>query len=212
MAARRTWLDGRIDVLLAALGDYGMDASRTSAAELIEERVEWVSTHMRITPVSARRYLTDDALRELAQTMVVSVADEAPGADVLASPRTAALPIATLGRAVAGLAEAIVLRLGERDEVEHVRTTTAQFAQTLSALGQVSADHQSDRSVTGVAGPVIMCPPALLNRAARYLETAAALVRDQGVVPADFDPARAAELADTFARDAAALRYYAAGC
>lgn len=144
--------------------------------------------------------------------MVVSVADEAPGADVLASPRTAALPIATLGRAVAGLAEAIVLRLGERDDVDHVRTTTAQLAQTLSALGQVSAAHQqSHNAMTGIAGPVIMCPPALLNRAARYLETAALLVRDQDVVPADFNPAQAEGLAATFAEDAAALRYYAAG-
>jgi hypothetical protein len=153
VAGRRTWLDGRIDVLLAALGEYGMDASRTSAAELVEERVQWVATHMRITLATARRYLTDDALRDLARTMVVTVADEAPGADLLASPRASALPITILGRAVAGLSEAIVLRLGERNNLEHIRTTTAQLAQTLSALGQVAAERpDTKKPVTGVAG------------------------------------------------------------
>jgi hypothetical protein len=40
---RRTWLDGRVDVLLAALDEYGMSASVVSAAELIQERVQWVA-------------------------------------------------------------------------------------------------------------------------------------------------------------------------
>jgi hypothetical protein len=51
---RRTWLDGRIDVLLAALDDYGIDASRVSAAELIQERVQRVAAHLRVTPATAR--------------------------------------------------------------------------------------------------------------------------------------------------------------
>jgi len=213
VAGRRpTWLDGRVDVLLASLEDYGMDASRVSAAELIQERVQWVATNMRISPATARRYLTDDALRDLARTMVVTVADEAPGADVLASARTSALPISVLGRCVAGLSEAIVLRLAKRDDLDHVRTTTAQLAQTLSALGQLTADHHvtGDR-VTRIGEPVVMAPPALLNRAARYLEAAAALVRDNGVMPSGLDPAHAAQLADTFDTDAASLRYYAGG-
>ncbi|MBN9618503.1 MAG: hypothetical protein J0H43_02045, partial [Actinobacteria bacterium] len=147
-------MDGRIDVLLAALADFGMDASRASAAGLVQERVEWVATNMRVTPATARRYLTDDALRDLARSMVVTVADEAPGADVLATPRTAALPIAILGRAIAGLSEALILRLGERDDLDHVRTTTAQLGQALSALGQVTADHDGTKvSVAGISGP-----------------------------------------------------------
>ncbi len=138
---RRTWLDDKVDVLLALLGEYGMDTSRVSAAELIRERVQWVATQMRVTPATARRYLTDEALRDLARTVVVSVADEAPGADVLASPRTAAVPVPVLGRCIAGLSEAIMLRLAERDDLDHVRATTAQRAQALSALGQVIADQ-----------------------------------------------------------------------
>jgi hypothetical protein len=40
--------------------------TRTSA-DLICERVEWVSSQMRLTPATAKRYLTDDALTALAQ-------------------------------------------------------------------------------------------------------------------------------------------------
>lgn len=209
---RRTWLDGRVDVLLAALGEYGMDVSRVSAAELIRQRVEWVAAHLRITPATARRYLTDDAVRDLARTMAVTVAEEAPGADALASPRTAAVPVPVLGRCIAGFSEAIVLRLAERDDLDHVRTTTAQLAQALSALGQVIADqHATSDIAAGIAGPVVLAPPALLNRAARYLEAAAAMVRDEGVLPDEFNPAHATQLADTFDPDAVAMRYYSDG-
>ena len=209
----RTWLDGRVDVLLAALNEYGMSASVVSAAELIQERVAWVAAHLRVTPATARRYLTDEAVRDLARMMAVTVADEAPGADVLAAPRTAAVPVPVLGRCIAGLAEAIVLRLAERDDLGHVRTTTAQLAQAISARGQVIAGGQPSTSdaVAGVAGPVVLLPPALLNRAARYLEAAAALVRNEGVVPDGFDPAHITQLAGTFEADAMAARYYADG-
>jgi len=209
---RRTWLDDRVDVLLAALDEYGMDASRVSAAELIRDRVESVAALMRVTPATARRYLTDEAVRDLARTVVVTVADESPGADVLASPRTAAVPVPVLGRCIAGLSEAIVLRLAERDDLDHVRTTTAQLAQALSALGQVIADqHSTSDTVAGIAGPVVLAPPALLNRAARYLQAAAAIVRDEGVLPDRFDAAHATQLADTFEADALAVRYYTDG-
>jgi hypothetical protein len=212
MAGRRTWLDGRVEVLLAALEEYGMDASKMSAAELIQERVRWVAAQMRVTAATARGYLTDQAVRDLARTVVMTVADEAPGADVLASPRTATVPVPVLGRCIAGLSEAIMLRLAERDDLDHVRTTTAQLAQALSALGQVIADpHTTSATAAAIAGPVVLAPPALLNRAARYLQAAAAIVRDYGVLPDRFDATHAAQLADTFETDALALRYYSDG-
>lgn len=209
---RRSWLDGRVDVLLAALGEYGMDTSRASASDLIQERVARVATHMGITPATARRYLTDETVRDLARTVAVTVADEAPGADVLTSPRTAAVPVPVLGRCIAGLSEAIALRLTERDDLDHVRTITAQLAQTLSALGQVIADQRSTNdTVAGITGPVVLAPPALLNRAARYLQAAAAMIRDGEVVPDRLDAAGATQLAETFEADAVAVRYYSDG-
>ena len=205
MTSKPSWVDGRVDALLAALHELGMSASRAAATELIHERVRWVSAQMGISPTAARRYLTDGALADLARTMVVSVADETPGADVIESVRTAAVPLPILGRCIAGLAEAIQIRLRELDDTEHMRTTVAQLAQALSAIGQVTADPAPDPEV-GAA--VVMMPPGLVNRAARYLEAAAILVNN-GVLPEDFSTTHAGQLAATFMQDAASLRYYA---
>ena len=43
-------------MLLAALDEYGMGASVVSAAELIQERAEWVAAQVQVTPATARRY------------------------------------------------------------------------------------------------------------------------------------------------------------
>jgi hypothetical protein len=98
--------------------------------------------------------LTDEAMRDLTRTAVMTVADEAPGADLLGSLRTAAVPVRVLGRCITGLSEAIMLRLAEHDNLDHVRTTAAQLAQTLSALGQLIADPRSASDAgAGAAGP-----------------------------------------------------------
>ena len=206
MTPKPTWVDRRVDALLAALHDLGMSASRAAATELVHERVRWVSSQMGISPAAARRYLTDDALADLARTLVISVADETPGADVTESARTAAVPLPILGRCIAGLAEAIQIRLRERDDIDHLRTTVAQLAQALSAIGQITSDHPPDPA--GRAAAVVMMPPGLVNRAARYLEAAAILV-NEGVLPKDFNTTHAGQLAATFLQDAASLRYYA---
>jgi hypothetical protein len=57
----------------------------------------------------------------------------------------------------------------------------------------------------------VLLPPALLNRVARYLDAAAALVRNEAVLPGGFDPAHATQLADTFEADSVAARYYSDG-
>jgi len=206
MTPKPTWVDRRVDALLAALHDLGMSASRAAATELVHERVRWVSSQMGISPAAARRYLTDDVLADLARTLVISMADETPGADVTESARTAAVPLPILGRCIAGLAEAIQIRLRERDDIDHLRTTVAQLAQALSAIGQVTSDHAPDHA--GRAATLVMMPPGLVNRAARYLEAAATLVHD-GVLPEDFNTTHAGQLAATFLQDAASLRYYA---
>ena len=206
MTRKPSWVDGRVDVLLAALHDLGMSVSRAAAAELIGERVRWVSSQMDISTTAARRYLTDDALVDLARAMVISLADETPGADVTESARTAAVPLTILGRCVAGLAEAIQIRLRELDDIVHLPTTVSQLAQALSAIGQVASDQIPTPAPRAAAA--VMMPPGLVNRAARYLEAAATLVND-GVLPEDFNSTHASELAATFLQDAASLRYYA---
>lgn len=214
MTPRPSWVEGRVDALLAELHELGMSVSRAAAAELIHERVQWVCAQLGISPAAARRYLSDDTFADLARTMAFSVADETPGADVTQSPRTAAVPLPILARCIAGLAEAIQIRLRERDDIDHMRTTVGQLAHALSALGQVTADatpapdNDTSRTSAGDRQPVVMMPPGLVNRAARYLESAAVLVTD-GVLPEHFDAGHAQQLADTFQQDAASLRYFA---
>ena len=202
MSPKDNWVDERVDVFLAALDELGMSASRAAATELIHERVRWVSSQTGISPAAARHYLTIDAVRELARTMAFSFVDETPGADVIDAPRTAAVPLTLLARGIAGLAEAIQVRLCERDEVEHLRTIVAQMAHALSAVGQVLSDEPAT-VIDHVA--VLKFPPGLINRVARYLEATAALVND-GVMPDGFDPSHAGQLAATFTEDAANLR------
>ena len=40
MTTKPSWVDGRVDTLLAALHDLGMSISRAAATELINERVQ----------------------------------------------------------------------------------------------------------------------------------------------------------------------------
>ena len=206
MAPRQAWVDGRVDVLLAALHDLGMSASRAAAADLIHERVRWVSAQAGISPTAARRYLTDDALTDLARTMVVTLAEETPGADVIASARTAAVPLPVLARCIAGLAEAIQLRLRERDDIDHLRTTVAELAQALSAIGQVTADQR--RGPAGPAPVVVRLPPGS-GSPGRAFPAGRRDPRPRGVLPEDVGSTDAGRLAATLLQDAASLRYYA---
>jgi len=122
---------------------------------------------------------------------------------VITAPRAAAVPLPILARGIAGLAEAVQVRLREHDDVEHLRTTVTQLAHALSAVGQVLADQPAAVTDDGVA--VVGLPPGLVHRVARYLEAAATLVA-AGVLPENFDPSHADQLAATFAEDAAHLR------
>jgi hypothetical protein len=206
MSPKQTWVDGRVDVLLAALHGLGLSASRAAAADLIHERVRWVSSQTGISPAAAQRYLTDQALEALAQTMAFTLVQETPGADVIEAPRTAGVPLPLVGRCIAGLAEAVQVRLHELDDIDHVRVTVAQLAHSLSAIGQVTATPTDSGQPGDPAGPVvIMMPPGLVHRAARYLDAAATLVT-LGALPDGVHPAQTDQLAAAFRRDATSLR------
>jgi hypothetical protein len=81
---------------------------------------------MCLTPATATRYLTDDALSALARKRVVSFADEAPGADLLAGARSVALPLNVLRRCVAGPSEALP-RVGSRGRDARARPRARRY-------------------------------------------------------------------------------------
>jgi hypothetical protein len=193
-----------------------MSISRAAATELIHERVQWISSQAGVSPTTARGYLTDNALTSLAQAMAFSFVEETPGANILDAPRTAAVPLPVLGRCIAGLAEAIQVRLHERDDVEHIRTTITQLTHALSAVGQIITEQTTpdDNPADATMNPaVIPVPSGLVHRTARYLEATAALLTPEAkhLTQARHlgDCSQRQQLADTFLKDATTLRQHA---
>jgi hypothetical protein len=113
----RSWRDRRVDDLLAAVSELGMTMSRSAAGEMLDERVQYVAEQMRVTPATARAYLTPEALADMAREIVFGFVEETPGADLLGAPRTAAVPVRFVGRVFAGLGEVVRILLVERDDI-----------------------------------------------------------------------------------------------
>ena len=107
---RRTWLDSKIDVFLEELAASGMHLDRQRAGELITGQVRAVAALMAVTEATARSYLGDEIITDMARRMLFEVAGERPGADLLEAPRTVPLPLALVGITVAALAEAMQVR------------------------------------------------------------------------------------------------------
>lgn len=173
---------------------------------MLDERVTYVAEHMRVTEVTARRYLTDEALAGLARAIVFGFVDETPGADLMGAPRTAAVPVRYAGTVFAGLGEVIRILLVEREELEHTRHRVAQVAHAQSCFGLILHDQVA---TTGFYDePSVQMPPALLLRVARIMETAAELV-EGGKIGYQADPTESAGLPGALRRDVKLMRMMA---
>ena len=166
---RRTWLDDKIDVFLEELAASGMHLDRQRAGELITGQVRAVATLLRVTEATARTYLGDEIIKDMARRMLFEVAGERPGADLMEAPRTVPLSLALVGITVAALAEAMQVRAAN-EPPGHLGDVITTYAQALSGLGQVTAGAAPEQA-GNPAG--ILFPPALLRRAARYISGAA---------------------------------------
>ncbi len=197
---RRTWLDDKIDVFLEELAASGMHLDRHRAGELITGQVRAVAILMGVTETSARSYLDDEIIKDMARRMLFEVAGERPGADLMEAPRTIRLPLALVGITVAALAEAMQVRAAN-EPPDHLRDVITTYAQALSGLGQITA------GAPGQAGnPAgILFPPALLRRAARYITGAADLAANGGKLPDGIPETARSQLAATLRRDADGL-------
>src|SRR6266536_877672 len=102
---RRTWLDSKIDVFVEELAASGMHLDRQRAGELITGQVRAVAALMSVTEATARTYLGDEIIKDMARRMLFEVAGERPGADLMEAPRTVPLPLALVGIAVAAAPE-----------------------------------------------------------------------------------------------------------
>ena len=198
---RRTWLDSKIDVFLEDLAASGMHLDRQRAGELITGQVRAVATLMRVTEATARTYLGDEMIKDMARRMLFQVAGERPGADLMGAPRTVPLPLALVGITVAALAEAMQVRAANEPPA-HLGDVITTYAQALSGFGQVTAGAAAEQA-GDPAG--ILFPPALLRRAARYIGGAADLAASGGRLPDGIPETARDQLAATLRRDADGL-------
>jgi hypothetical protein len=198
---RRVWLDSKIDVFVEELAASGMHLDRRRAGELITGQVRAVANLMRVTEATARGYLGDEIIKDMARRMLFEVAGEQPGADLMEAPRTVPLPLALVGITVAALAEAMQVRAAN-EPPEHLGEVITTYAQALSGFGQIAAG-----AAPGQAGDPaeILFPPALLRRAARYISGAAELAADGGRLPDGVPETARSQLAATLRRDADGL-------
>jgi hypothetical protein len=178
-----------------------MHLDRKHAAELITGRVRGVAALMRITEQTARRYLDDETIRDMARRMLFESAGEQPGADLMEVPRTVPLTCVLLGVIIAALAEAMQVRAAN-EPADRLGDVVATYGQTLSGLGQITAEAAPGQASDPAE---IMFPPALLRRAARYISTAADLAANGGKLPDGVPEAARGELAAALRRDADGL-------
>ena len=198
---RRTWLDDKIDVFLEELAASSMHLDRQRAGELITGQVRAVAALLRVTEATARTYLGDEIIKDMARRMLFEVAGERPGADLMEAPRTVPLSLALVGITVAALAEAMQVRAAN-EPPDHLGDVIATYAQVLSGLGQITADAAPEQAGNPAE---ILFPPALLRRAARYISGAADLAANGGKLPDGIPETARSQLAATLRRDADGL-------
>jgi hypothetical protein len=175
-----------------------MDLDRQRAGELITDRVHAVAALMRVTAPTARKYLDEETVRNMARLMLFEFAAEQPGADLLEVPRTVPVPIVFVGIIVAALAEAMQVRAANEPS-DRLGGVVATYGQMLSGLGQITAEAASSPAGNSAKA---MFPPALLRRAARYIGNAADLAASGGCLPDGVPEAARGELAAALRRDA----------
>ena len=175
----------------------GLTVSRVHAEVVIIVQLPNVSSTMRISELTARWYVAVAAVRELARDAAVCLAEEHPGADTVALPRDTAVSMPLLGRTIAGLAEALRVRLAT-DSADVVGNWIRASAGELSLAGQILMD-------TPVTWAGAALPRALVVRIARYLEVVAEILVAGGKLPG-LDNAGRTQLAAAFGDNAAELR------
>ena len=192
---RRTWLDSKIDVFLEELAASGMHLDRQRAGELITGQVRAVATLMSVTEATARTYLGDEIIKDMARRMLFEVASERPGADLMEAPRTVPLPLALVGIAVAALAEAMQVRAAN-EPPGHLGDVITTYAQNAV---RARADHRRRRAGAGrrpgrdpvPAGVAAPCSQVHQRRRRPGCERRQTSGRDSrdGTQPAGRDPA-----------------------
>ncbi|MBT2266002.1 hypothetical protein [Rhodococcus erythropolis] len=194
MSPRPTWLHTRSAELRAALLDLGLTITAAEAQTILDDKISEYAALMRVSRRTAQDDFTDERLMSFAQSLALSLSDEAPGADLIAFERTISMPVAALGLTTAALAEALKVAHINLDDTEAVTGLSL-----LSTLGMITADADARAFLVPVPRPPLL-------RIARYLDAAAASIARGANLPDRLDEAHRRHFADILAQDADGIR------
>ena len=197
---RRTWLDSKIDVFLEELAASGMHLDRQRAGELITGQVRAVAALVRVTEATARTYLGDEIIKDMARRMLFQVAVERPGADLMEAPRPFRCRWPWWGSPSRPWPRQC--RYGRQTSRSVTwGTSSPPTRRRCPGSGRSPPAPRRSRPAPG-RDPV---PPALLRRAARYISGAADLAANGGKLPDGIPETARSQLAATLRRDADGL-------
>jgi len=189
------WITSKAKALIEETSSFGMTLDQVAAEEVIQDRLQTIAAAMRVTEATARRYLDDDTIRNLARSMVVSFFEEQPGLDLaVAEPDTEIDPrLAAL--AVTALSEAVLVHLAN--------PTSVGSGLVGECVGMLSI--HGTRLYQSSGADAVVVSRAWLLRAARYIDAAADTLDGGGAVgtPTALDPSR---IAASFRSDAGLMR------
>lgn len=183
MSQRPTWLAAR---------SAELTLTDTEARKILDDKLTEYARLMRVTRQTAQRDFTDERLLSFAQSLALSLSDEAPGADLIEFERDISTPVAAIGLTTAALAEALKVAHINLDDKEAVAGLSL-----LSTLGMITADANN------VLVPV---PRPLFLRIARYLDAAATSITKGANLPDGLDETNRQYFADILTQDANGIR------
>ena len=94
---------------------------------------------MKVTEHTARKYLDDETIKDMARRMLFEFSGEQPGADLMEVPRTIPLAPGLAGIIVSALAEAMQV-LAANEPPDRHGDVVAIHGQALPGFGQITAE------------------------------------------------------------------------
>ena len=192
MSPQQSWLGIRAKALRAVLLDLGLTITDDEARSILDENVNEYAATTGANRRTAERDYTDEHLVAFAQSLALSISDEAPGADLVDFERTISMPVAAVGLTTAAVAESL--------KVAHINLddkASAAGLSLLSTLGMITAEATTS---------VVPVPRPLLLRIARFLDIAARSVSNGATLPDGLEQLSREDFADILHQDATGVR------
>ena len=192
MSPRNTWLSTRSTELRAILLDLGLTITDAEAQSILDDKVNEYATMMRVSRQTAQRSFGDEHLARFAQSLALSISDEAPGANLVEFERTISMSIPAVGLTTAALAEALKVAHANLKDI-----AISEGLSHLSTLGMITAEASAF---------LVPVPRPLLLRIARFLDMAGTSVKDGANLPEGLAESGRAQFAEILSVDADGIR------